>query len=92
MFHVSDRIQVDERADAGDELHKMLFIGMAKKIASGEFTAAEASVARQLLKDNGIDTVHRPYLQDNTGDLVKSLPEFEEEDIPGDYGKLRQVK
>ena len=45
---------------------------LLKKIQSGEITAAELNVARQFLKDNGIDCV--PKEGTPVGNLVESLP------------------
>lgn len=43
--------------EALELLHASLANQLAKKIESGEATAADLSVARQFLKDNGIDAV-----------------------------------
>lgn len=43
-----------------DELHRLVASSLAAKIRSGEFTAAELNVARQFLKDNGIEAVVTP--------------------------------
>ena len=40
-----------------ENLHGALAEALAKKIASGDATAADLAVARQFLKDNGIDAI-----------------------------------
>ena len=42
-------------ADLVGELHTELAQALLRKIRSGEYTAADLGVARQFLKDNGID-------------------------------------
>jgi hypothetical protein len=44
-----------EKKELLEALHTTLIGTLLDKIKSGEATAAELSVARQLLKDNGID-------------------------------------
>ena len=63
-----------------DTLHTELAETLLQKIRSGEAKASDLSVARQFLKDNGIEGVP----MDNTPlkDLVDELP-FEEESIGG---------
>lgn len=54
------------------ELHKRLAEELLLKIQTGEATAAELSVARAFLKDNGIDSTlesSKPL-----SDLAKTLP------------------
>jgi len=59
-----------------DSIFREMQMEMAKallvKIKSGEATAAELNVARQLLKDNNIDTV--PKEGDPMHNLVHTLP------------------
>lgn len=43
-----------------NELHKLLAQKLAEKIRSGDYTAADLSVARQFLKDNGIEALNVP--------------------------------
>lgn len=38
-----------------DALHKLIADKLADKLRSGDFTAADLNVARQFLKDNGIE-------------------------------------
>jgi soluble P-type ATPase len=53
-------------------LHALLVEDLLKKIRGGEATAAELNVARQLLKDNGIEAVIAEGNQ--LGSLVTDLP------------------
>jgi hypothetical protein len=59
-------------------LHNELAKALADKVKSGEATAADLSVARQFLKDNGIDCVATD--KNPLGDLRDALPEFGEDD------------
>ena len=45
--------------EALNALHGALAKSLADKIAKGEATAADLAVARQFLKDNGIDAIPR---------------------------------
>lgn len=62
-------------------LHTSMIKNLLEKIESGEATAADLGVARQFLKDNGIDTVAKqgaPILR-----LADSLPfDPAEDDVP----------
>tara|TARA_Y100000593_G_scaffold71454_1_gene131182 strand:+ start:804 stop:1016 length:213 start_codon:yes stop_codon:yes gene_type:complete len=63
--------------DLFEELHKNLALELLERIKSGEARPADLSVARQFLKDNGIDAFasnDSPLQQ-----LVDSLP-FEFDD------------
>ncbi|UYO52490.1 hypothetical protein [Rhodopseudomonas palustris] len=57
---------------AMEALHGALALALANKIASGEATAADLAVARQFLKDNGIDAV--PTDSNGLGKLAAQLP------------------
>lgn len=63
-----------------DALHAQLARTLADKIKNGEATAADLSVARQFLKDNGIEAVPTP--KSPLADLAGSLP-FAGSDLPG---------
>jgi hypothetical protein len=58
--------------EALEGLHGAIAKALADKIANGEATAADLAVARQFLKDNGIDAI--PRKGTGLGDLVDSLP------------------
>ncbi|QDP48683.1 MAG: hypothetical protein Unbinned4936contig1000_17 [Prokaryotic dsDNA virus sp.] len=58
--------------DIEKQLHKVLAEQLLARVESGEATASELNVARQFLKDNGIDgTVEQ---SDPLASLVKVLP------------------
>ena len=58
--------------DIENQLHKVLAEQLLARVESGEATASELNVARQFLKDNGIDgTVEQ---SDPLASLVKVLP------------------
>jgi hypothetical protein len=65
--------------EALEELHKELAIKLKDRITSGEATAAELNVARQFLKDNGIDAA--PKGESPLGDLANELPFTDPESI-----------
>jgi len=61
------------------DLHNQIAEELRRKIANGEATASDLNVARQFLKDNGIESVPTP--DNGVGNLAKELPfETEEQD------------
>jgi hypothetical protein len=54
------------------DLHNAVAEDLLKKVLSGEATAAELSVARAFLKDNGVDAT--PGQSEPLNDLIKNLP------------------
>lgn len=65
--------------DIEKQLHKVLAEQLLARVESGEATASELNVARQFLKDNGIDgTVEQ---SDPLASLVKVLPFTDKEAI-----------
>ena len=54
------------------DLHDAVARDLLSKVMSGQATAAELSVARAFLKDNGIDAT--PGQSEPLNDLMKSLP------------------
>lgn len=66
-----------------DELHKHLTKDLLRRIKSGEATAAELNVARQMLKDNHIDSSAKtdPHL----AALAAAAAHMDEDDIQGGY-------
>lgn len=63
-------------------LHADLAKALSEKIKNGEATAADMAVARQFLKDNGIEAMatpgsHMKNLNDTVGG--EALPEFAED-------------
>lgn len=65
-----------------EELLKLLHSGLAEKllskVQSGEATASDLNVARQFLKDNGVDSV--PPKGSPLANLAHSLPFSQSED------------
>jgi len=58
--------------EALEGLHGALAELLTQRIREGSATAADLAVARQFLKDNGIDAI--PKDGEPLGELVKSLP------------------
>lgn len=68
--------------EALDALHAAVAEELAKRIASGEATAADLNVARQFLKDNHVEAVKTP---DNPlGKLAGALPFADEAGVTGE--------
>lgn len=63
--------------DSLENLHGAIATALADKIRSGDATAADLAVARQFLKDNGIDSIATP--NNPLGHLAGQLP-FSPED------------
>ena len=63
-----------------DELHIELAQTLLDRVRSGEAQASDLNVARQFLKDNGIEGL--PVENTPLKDLVDELP-FEEESVGG---------
>jgi len=59
-----------------DEIHHVLAETLLDKIKSGTATSTDLNVARQFLKDNGIDCV--PQVSEPLLNLAKIMP-FDEE-------------
>ena len=56
-------------------LHENLAVELLNKVKSGEATASEMNVARQFLKDNGIECI--PTENNKMDDLMKNLPDLD---------------
>lgn len=69
-----------------DALHGALADKLKAKILDGTATAADLSVARQFLKDNGIDAIARPGSP--LDGLVKSLPFPSADDIAAEDAEI----
>ena len=61
-----------------DLLHRTLAENLLSRVKDPEAKSADLNVARQFLKDNGIDAL--PVENSPLSDLVKSLPDFSDED------------
>lgn len=61
-----------------EQLHESLALELLERVKSGEAKPADLAVARQFLKDNGVDAYAAP--DSPLQQLVDSLPfEFDEE-------------
>lgn len=58
--------------DVLEALHGHIAEDLIRRIQSGEATASDLNVARQFLKDNGIEQL--PTRDNETGRLVQNLP------------------
>ena len=61
-----------KREDIFDKLHDAVAQTLLEKIQSGEANASDLNVARQFLRDNGIDAV--PTEDNPLGKLLEELP------------------
>lgn len=66
-------------ADLFDSLHLELTRDLLRRIKSGEATASELNVARQMLKDNGIDAF--PKNDPHLAALAAAATHIDEEDV-----------
>ena len=64
--------------DLMDVLHRTLAENLLSRIQDPDAKRADLNVARQFLKDNGIDAL--PVDNSPLSELVKSLPDFNDED------------
>jgi len=64
--------------DLMDVLHRTLAENLLSRIKDPDAKSADLNVARQFLKDNGIDAL--PVDNSPLSELVKSLPDFNDED------------
>jgi len=62
------------------DLHQELAAKLLIEVKSGESTASIFNVARQFLKDNGIDGV--PTQGNPLDNLILALPDFDEDELP----------
>ena len=69
--------------EALEALHGAVATALADKIKEGSATAADLAVARQFLKDNGIDAVPRKGTP--LGTLADSLPFPGQDDVEEGY-------
>ena len=68
-----------EMSETFAELHNQMALLLLEKVKNGEATSADLSVARQFLKDNGIDSV--AFQDSPIANLAAVLP-FEDSDAP----------
>lgn len=65
--------------DIGEQLHALLAKELVRRIKDGEATATDLNVARQFLKDNGIDSTVGETTNNPLANLIENLP-FDETD------------
>ena len=71
----------NKRLDAiMSDLHAELATQLLEQVQAGETTASILNVARQFLKDNGIDGV--PTQGNPLDSLIHALPDFDEDELP----------
>ena len=65
----------DKKLELLENLHTVLIENLLDKVKSGEAKAGDLNVARQLLKDNGIECI--PTANNPMEDLMSSLPDLD---------------
>ena len=65
----------DKKLELLQNLHTVLIENLLDKVKSGEAKAGDLNVARQLLKDNGIECI--PTANNPMDDLMSSLPDLD---------------
>ena len=65
----------DKKLELLQNLHTVLIENLLDKVKSGEAKAGDLNVARQLLKDNGIECI--PTKKNPMEDLMSSLPDLD---------------
>ncbi len=64
--------------DIMDQLHKLLAENLIARVKDPEAKTGDLNVARQFLKDNGIDAM--PVENSPLSELVATLPDFADDD------------
>ena len=62
------------------DLHEELATQLLEQVKAGGATASILNVARQMLKDNGIDGV--PTQGNPLDNLIHALPDFDDDELP----------
>jgi hypothetical protein len=65
----------DKKLELLQNLHTVLIENLLDKVKSGEAKAGDLNVARQLLKDNGIECI--PTANNPIEDLMSNLPDLD---------------
>ena len=65
----------DKKLELLQNLHTVLIENLLDKVKSGEAKAGDLNVARQLLKDNGIECI--PTANNPMEDLMSNLPDLD---------------
>ena len=66
---------MENNQKALESLHTVLIQELLNRIRTGDATPSDLNVARQFLKDNGIECL--PVQESPFGDLMASLPDLE---------------
>ena len=66
---------MENNQKALESLHTVLIQELLNRIRTGDATPSDLNVARQLLKDNGIESI--PVESSPFNDLMASLPDLE---------------
>ena len=66
---------MENNQKALESLHTVLIQELLNRIRTGDATPSDLNVARQFLKDNGIECL--PVPESPFGDLMASLPDLE---------------
>lgn len=66
--------------DILSDLHAELATQLLEQVQAGDTTASILNVARQFLKDNGIDGI--PTQGNPLENLIHALPDFDEDELP----------
>ena len=66
---------MEDNKKALESLHTVLVQELLDRIRAGDATPSDLNVARQCLKDNGIECIPAP--ESPFGDLMASLPDLE---------------
>ena len=67
-----------DNQDIMNQLHRLLAETLTARVKDPEAKTGDLNVARQFLKDNNIDAL--PVENSPLSDLVKSLPDFADDD------------
>ena len=65
----------DKKLELLQNLHTVLIENLLDKVKSGDAKAGDLNVARQLLKDNGIECI--PTANNPMEDLMSNLPDLD---------------
>ena len=65
----------DKKLELLQNLHTVVIENLLDKVKSGEAKAGDLNVARQLLKDNGIECI--PTANNPMEDLMSNLPDLD---------------
>lgn len=79
----------DNQMDLMADLHRLLAETLLSRVNDPEVKASDLNVARQFLKDNGIDAL--PVKDSPLLGLIETLPNFSNQDGTADLDKADEV-